>query len=96
MRVRYTTRARRDLDAIFEYIDERAPAATRSVKSALGRSVSRLGTFPSAGPAVDLAGIRELSLTRYPNKIFYRVSKDEVQILHIHDARRRPWIAERV
>jgi hypothetical protein len=30
-------------------------------------------------------------LGRYPYKIFYRVTNDTVEILHIHHAARRPW-----
>ncbi len=30
-------------------------------------------------------------LGHYPYKIFYRLSTDTVEILHIHHAARRPW-----
>ncbi len=39
-------------------------------------------------------GVRVVPLGRYPYKIFYRVSGDAVEILHIHHAAREPWDEE--
>jgi plasmid stabilization system protein ParE len=30
-------------------------------------------------------------LGRYPYKIFYRVTEESVEILHVHHAARQPW-----
>jgi hypothetical protein len=35
--------------------------------------------------------VRVVPLGRYPYKIFYRVTKDAVEILHVHHAAREPW-----
>ena len=42
-------------------------------------------------PRTDVPGVRELSLARYPYKIYYEIEGEEVWILHIRDARRQPW-----
>ena len=42
-------------------------------------------------PTTDESGIYELSIVRYPYKVYYEVEDDEVWIIHIRDARRRPW-----
>ena len=34
---------------------------------------------------------RELSLVRYPYKIYYEILEDEIRVLHIGHTRRRPW-----
>lgn len=96
MRVRFTRRAEGDLDSILAYLDERSPSAARSVSAAIGRSISRLADFPLIAPKTSLPGVRELSLLRYPYKIYYEVEEDDVSILHIRHARRRPWPDEDV
>jgi toxin ParE1/3/4 len=94
MRVRYTLRAQTDLDAIFNYLDQRAPAAARAVKEVIERRISRLAEFPFMAPATDEPGIYELTIVRYPYKVYYEVHGEEVWIMHIRDARRRPWEGE--
>jgi toxin ParE1/3/4 len=89
MRVRYTLRARADLEQICEYLEKRAPAAAPAVKSTIERQIGWLAQFPYMAPATDEPGVRELTLTRYPYKIYYEVEGDEVRILHIRHARRR-------
>jgi plasmid stabilization system protein ParE len=74
MRVRYTPRARADLEGIYEYLKERAPATAQSFKSTIERQIGWLCDFPYMAPTTDEPGIRELTLTRYPYKIYYEVS----------------------
>jgi plasmid stabilization system protein ParE len=91
MRVRYTTRAQRDLSEIYAYLDQRSPVAAQSVKNSIERRIAWLAEFPLMAPATDESGIYELTIIRYPYKIYYEVVGDEVWILHLRDARRRPW-----
>jgi plasmid stabilization system protein ParE len=91
MRVRYTAQAFADREDIFAYLDERNRAVARSVKEYIGRSVSRIASFPLSAPLTEIADVRELSLVRYPYKIYYRVAQNEIWIIHIRDARRRPF-----
>jgi len=94
MKLRYTGRARADLEAIFTYLDARAPAAAQSVKTLIERRIALLADYPFIAPATDVSGIYELTIVRYPYKVYYEVSGDEVWIVHIRDARRRPWAEE--
>jgi toxin ParE1/3/4 len=94
MRVRYTLRALADLEAIYAYLDERAPAAARSVKATIERRIAMLADFALMAPTTDEPGIRELTLVRYPYKVYYELEGDDVWIVHIRDARRRPWRRE--
>ena len=91
MRVRYTLRAQADLETIFTYLDARAPAAAQSVKNTIERRIALLGDFPFIAPATDELEIYELTVVRYPYKVYYEVADNEVRIVHIRDARRRPW-----
>jgi predicted transcriptional regulator len=61
-------------------VHRRACACCRSRReAALVLKVAALRDFPSAAPIVDLSDIRELTMTRYPYRIFYRVLDDEVK-----------------
>jgi toxin ParE1/3/4 len=95
MKVRYTLRARGDLDAIYTYLERRAPAAAQSVKELIEQRIAALADFPLMAPETDQPGIHELTVVRYPYKIYYEVVGNEVWIIHIRDARRRPWQPER-
>ncbi len=94
MKVRHTLRAQADLDLIFTYLDERAPMAARAVKALLERRIASLADFPLAAPRTDEPGVRELTILRYPYKVYYEVADEEVWILHIRHTARRPWEEE--
>jgi toxin ParE1/3/4 len=95
MKVRYTPRARDDLQTIFSYLDQVSPSGAKSVKRALERRIRRLADIPSMAPATQEPGIYELSIVRYPYKVYYRVENDEVRIVHIrHTSRRPPGVDE--
>jgi toxin ParE1/3/4 len=90
MRVRYTLRAQADLNGIFSYAGN--PAAAQSVKNTIERRISLPEEFPRIAPETDTRGVYELTIIRYPYKVYYEISDDGAWILHIRDARRRPWI----
>jgi toxin ParE1/3/4 len=94
MRVRYTARARNDLDTIYSYLNERSPAAASAVLKRIRDRVDRLADFPFVAPVTELSGIHGLSIVRYPYKAYYRIMDDEVVVLHVRDARRAPWVGE--
>lgn len=91
MKVRYTLRARADLDEVYSYLRERAPNSAETVKSVIERRIAWLADFPLMAPITDEPGIRELTLVRYPYKIYYEFQRDEVWILHIRHTSRWPW-----
>ena len=92
MRVRYTPRARSDLAAILQYIDERNPTGALNVKRAIRKTIEIIGEFPRGGRLVGGEGTRVLPAGRYPYLIYWSIEAGEVLILHIRDGRRRPWI----
>lgn len=95
MRIRYTLRARADLEEIYGYLERRTPAAAQSLKSQIERQIGSLGRFPYMAPATDEPNVRELTLSRHPYKIYYEIASDEVWILHIRHTRRRPVMRRR-
>jgi toxin ParE1/3/4 len=94
MKVRYTPRAFADREAIFDYLEKRSPRGARTVEIAIENSIQRLEHFPYSAPATDEPDIRELIVPRLPYKVYYRVAGEEIWIVHIRHAARRPWRAE--
>lgn len=45
MKVRYAPRAQADLDAIYSYLDARAPAAALSVKTLIEQRIAAIADF---------------------------------------------------
>ena len=95
MRVRYTLRARSDLESIFSYLDSRNPAAAHAVKRKIERSAATLALSPYLGVVIDRSPeFRSLRAGRYPYRIYYRIRGNEVWILHIRHTSRHPWAGE--
>jgi toxin ParE1/3/4 len=92
MNVRYTLRAHADLEAIYADLDHRNPTAAQAVKDLIERRIRKLGMFPLMAPMTDEIGVCELSIVRYPYKVYYELKGDEeVWIVHIRDTRRSRW-----
>ena len=94
MRVRYTPRAFADRDTIFDYINRRNPRAAREVKAFIEKRISELGDLAIRHRVIQKLGVHALWLGRYPYIVYYRVGRDEVAIVHIRHAARRPWEGE--
>jgi toxin ParE1/3/4 len=60
------------------------------VIAAIKSSIDTLSFFPQIGRLVDEAGHRRVPVVRYPYAIFYRISGDQLFILHIRHTSRRP------
>ena len=91
MRVRYTKRAFAEREAIFEYINQFDPRAARRVKAFIKQKVQSLSYSPYRTRMVKGLDVHALWLGRYPYIVYYRVTNDEVSIVHIRHAARRPW-----
>jgi toxin ParE1/3/4 len=92
MKIRHTRRALLDQESIFDYLDERSPKGALNVQRAIVRAIRSLAEFPRLGRLTDATEVRELNVPRYPYKVYYRIDGDEIWIVHIRDARRRPWL----
>lgn len=90
MRIRYTPRSFSDLDAIRNYVEKFDPLAAGRVVTVIEKVVARLGDFPESGFGSDELDVRVIFATRYPYRIYYRIVANEVVILHIRHAARKP------
>jgi toxin ParE1/3/4 len=70
MRVRYTPRARDDLEAILKYISERSPRGAHDVRHSIKRTIELIGEFPRAGRLAGIQETRVLPIGRYPYLIY--------------------------
>jgi len=94
MKVIYTEDALRDLDDILTFIGANYPAVVAPFLSRLHLIERRIGQWPESAQEVEQRpGIRAVPFIRYPYKVFYRVSPEAVEILHIHHAAREDsWV----
>ena len=90
MKVRFTRRAVRDLDLIFNYIAQDRPGAAARVTARIEEFVGVLADFPDVGQVVSSSGAQACALPDLPYRVFYRVVREELQVLQIRHARRRP------
>ncbi len=86
--VRWSARARRDLESIRAYIGEQAPLAAQRFSLRLVNAAESLAVLPDRGRPVR-GGLRELAVI-YPYIIRYIVRLDEVRIIRIKHGAQRP------
>jgi plasmid stabilization system protein ParE len=91
MRVRFSPQALDDLEAISAYYRAISPHLANAIIFEIERRIAQLSRLPLIAPETDETRIRELIVLRYPYKVYYRIYERGVEIMHIRDARRRPW-----
>src|SRR5213078_739552 len=69
--LRYSRRARRQLNNIHSYIQERDPAAATRVIARIRRSVDLLLDFPKLGPHGVVTGTREVVVVGLPYVVVF-------------------------
>jgi len=90
MKLRYTERAIADLEAIQEYIAQFNPSAAITIGSRIKGAIELLEDFPGLGRPGRKT--RVLLVAATPYAVYDTVDRrlEEVSILHIRHARRRP------
>ena len=94
MRVRYAPEVFADRERIFKYLRERSQSGARSVLASIRETVRLLRDHPNSGYKTNDADVRVKFVIQYPYKIFYRVRRDVVVIVHIRHTSRRPQNGE--
>jgi len=91
MQIIWTSPARSDLYAAFDYISQDNINAALLVIERIEESVEHLSQHPEIGRKGRVNGTRELVIPRTPYVISYRVKHDKVEILAvIHGSRKWP------
>ncbi|HEY5338477.1 MAG TPA: type II toxin-antitoxin system RelE/ParE family toxin [Rhizomicrobium sp.] len=92
MIVRYRAQGLADIDAIFQFLHQHSPSGARSVLGAIYASIHLIGEQPLASLKTDYRDVRVKIVRRYRYKIFFTVSAEAVEILHVRHTARQAWI----
>jgi toxin ParE1/3/4 len=91
MKVRWTSPALRDLEAIGDYIARDSPAAAVRIVIRILDQAELLAAHPHAGRAGRVPATREMIVSDTPFILPYRVKGDVVEVLAVfHGARQWP------
>lgn len=90
MKVYWLRRAINELQAERAYIARRNPKAAAEVADYLYQAALRLEAMPYNAPEGEIAGTRELVITRYrySHILVYRINDDRIEILRMIHGRR--------
>jgi toxin ParE1/3/4 len=94
MIVRYRQQALIDLDEISAYLSERSPIGAINVLAAINAAIRDIAQNPFSARQTSDPTVRIKIVRRYLYKIFYSVSDDAIEILHVRHGARRPWVTE--
>jgi toxin ParE1/3/4 len=91
MAIVWTTAARRDVNAIWDFIEVRNPDAAELVSSEILRTVEGLLQFPKRGKPGRVKETRELMISGLPYVVVYLLTDENVVILRVlHEAQDWP------
>jgi toxin ParE1/3/4 len=94
VKVRYRERALLDLEEVSSYISERSPIGAINVLAAIHAAVRDVALNPLGSRQTSDPEVRVKIVRRYLYKIFYVITDDGIEILHVRHRARRPWITE--
>ena len=88
----YARRARVDLDQILAWYSANAsPAMAQAIEQRFNDVIDRICSAPESAPRLSQRpDVRVVAVIRYPFRVFYRIRRDTVDILHIRHTSRRP------
>jgi toxin ParE1/3/4 len=92
MKLIYSRRALADLDQVLAWYSANAsPAMAEAIEQRLDDVIDRICSAPESAPQLSQRShVRVVAVIRYPFRIFYRIRKDTVDILHVRHTSRRP------
>jgi toxin ParE1/3/4 len=89
VRLRWTRRALRDLDALQAWIGRDSPGAARRQAALVLAAIERLPRFPEVGRPGRVAGTREIVVSQTPYVVAYRHAGETLEILAVLHGRQR-------
>jgi toxin ParE1/3/4 len=91
VKIRWTTIAANDLKAAYEYVREESVIPADKLIARILSGIEMLERYPQLGREGRLEGTRELPITGTPFIVFYRIRRNQVEILGVlHAARKWP------
>jgi toxin ParE1/3/4 len=87
MKIRFTSRAVRNLSDISDYVRAENPHAATRVRESILSSIKLLADFPELGKS-QADGVRKIITRKYNYRVYYAAERGEIVILAIrHPAR---------
>jgi toxin ParE1/3/4 len=90
LKLRFTTRAARELEGVLAYVAAHSPSGARRVHTRIKSALDMLADHPRAGAQSSHPRLRRLVVNPYPYLIYYEVSADEVIVHGVRHAARDP------
>ena len=90
MKLRLTTRAYNDLEALAAYIEQESPTAARRVIERIEATLRLLQTAPLMGRRGARPGTHEFPVRGLPFLIVYRIAVDTIEVLTIFHTSQDP------
>jgi toxin ParE1/3/4 len=91
MSIVWTTLARQDVNAIWDFMEQRNPDAAEMIDSEILRAVEGLLQFPKRGKPGRVKGTRELVVLGLPYVVVYILGESRIVILRVlHGAQNWP------
>ena len=90
MKLRLTTRAYNDLDALATYLEQESPSAARRVIERIEATLRLLQTAPLIGRRSARPGTHEFPVRGLPFLVVYRIAVDTIEVLTIFHTSQDP------
>jgi plasmid stabilization system protein ParE len=89
VKLRYTTRALREIDEAISYIGNHSPQGADNVAARIREALTFLSEQPFAGGVTSRKNTRRFFLKHYPYTVYYRVGADEIIIQRFRHTSRK-------
>lgn len=91
MKIRWTPIAASDLKATYEYINKDSVPNANKIVDRILSGIEMLERYPHLGREGRVEGTRELAISGTPFLVFYRIRRNQVEVLGVlHAARKWP------
>lgn len=83
MKIRFTQKARTNIDSLYVYSQEHFPESAQMVLDTIERMIDNLVLFPDLGKSGRVEGTKELVMPHFPFFVSYEISGNFINILAI-------------
>lgn len=90
MEIRITPHARQDLREISQWLIKYFPEKSLQTYEQITAACEQLAEFPEIGRKGSITNTREMTLSRLPYRIVYRIQGKQLFILRIYHTARKP------
>lgn len=91
MKLRYTHRALFDIEKERAYLLARSPQGAQNVLAELHRALDYIVRNTKGSVETDIKNVRAKTLTKYHYRVFYELTDETIDFIHIRHTSRRAW-----